>query len=82
MNFTYTDELDYYLVLFSIDGVEFSAIVDKESKSVVDIVTLKNGIRFDTPYNENTSLKTMNWLSLNYFDVEDALVEFFKNEAA
>ena len=38
MNFDYTDELDnYFLVIFKIEGIPFSAQVDKESKSVIDI---------------------------------------------
>lgn len=81
MEFTYTDELDYILVMFNIDGVHFSSIVDKESKKVVDIFTLNNG-RYGAinPYNENTSLKNITWLPVTYFEVEKAIEDFFANE--
>lgn len=82
MNFDYTDELDnYFLVIFKIEGIPFSAQVDKESKSVIDICTLANGVyNASYPYNINTTLKQIDWLPLNYFEVEDALVEYFTNE--
>ena len=81
MNFDYTDELDnYYLVTFTVDGIPFAAQVDKETKQVIDITTLASGVQnASRPYNIDTSLKQIDWLSVNYFEVEDALVEFFTN---
>ena len=81
MDFTYTDELDYYLVIFNIEDIPFSAQIDKESKQVIDISTMTNGVfNASHPYNINTPLKQINWLPVSYFDIEDVLVEFFKNE--
>lgn len=82
MDFEYTDEFDkYFLTIFKIDGVPFSALVDKESKSVIDISTLINGIyNASHPYNQNTSLKEIDWLSVNYYDIEKVITEYFTNE--
>lgn len=82
MNFNYTDELDnYYLVTFNVEGIPFAAQVDKESKAVIDITTLTSGVHNNGhhPYNKDTSLKQIDWLPVNYFEIEDALVEFFTN---
>ena len=81
MNFNYTDELDnYYLVTFNVEGIPFAAQVDKESKRVIDITTLTSGVyNASHPYNIDTSLKQIDWLPVNYFEIEDAIVEFFTN---
>lgn len=81
MDFIFTEEFqDYYLVIFNVCGIDFSSIIDKETKRVVDIFTLKNGKYGSVPYNENTSLKTLTCLPVNYFEVEDALIGYFNNE--
>ena len=82
MDFIYTDEFDnYFLTIFKIDGIPFSALTDKVSKEVIDISTLVSGVyNASHPYNQNMSLKEIDWLSVNYFEIEDALVEYFTNE--
>ena len=45
MDFIYTDEFDnYFLTIFKIDGIPFSAMIDKVSKEVIDISTLVSGV--------------------------------------
>ena len=81
MNFDYTEEFnDYFLVIFNINTIPFSAIVDKGTHNVVDVSTLVNGVYNSSyPYDKDTSLKTINWLPVNYFEVVDAIKEFFDN---
>lgn len=79
MNFDYTDEFEnYFLVIFHINDIPFSAIVDKESHNVIDISTLVSGnYNGSHPYNKDTSLKQIDWLDVNYFDYEDTIKEYF-----
>lgn len=79
MNFDYTDEFEnYFLVIFRIDGVPFSALVDKESHNVIEITTLVSGIyNASHPYDKDTSLKSIEWLNVDYFAFEDAIKEYF-----
>lgn len=78
MNFDYTELNDYFLVIFKIDGIPFASIVDKENKSVVDVFTLDSGVHNGShAYDTNTSLKKIDWLSLGYFEIEEAIYEYF-----
>ena len=79
MNFDYTEEFEnYFLVLFNINNIPFSAIVDKETHNVIDIVTLKNGMdNSEHSYDKDTSMKTMTWLPVSYFEVEDVIKKYF-----
>ena len=83
MDFIYTEEFqNYYLAIFHVDDIPFSAMVDKETKTVIDISTLTSGVYNNGyhPYNKDTSLKEIDWLSVSYFEVEEALVGYFNNE--
>ena len=73
-------ELDeYYLFIFKVDGIPCSAMVDKESKKVIDIFTLVNGnYNGSHPYDKNTSLKNINWMPITYFEVEKVMLEYVK----
>lgn len=78
MNFMYTDELDYYLVIFEIQNVPFYSLVDKETRTVIDILTLDNSKKLGkNAYVCDTSLKRIDWLPLNYYEVEKAISDFF-----
>ena len=79
MNFDYTEEFDnYFLVIFKIDNIPFSVIVDKETHDVVDVSTLTNGIYNSShPYDKDTSLKSIDWLPVNYFEIVDVIKEYF-----
>lgn len=82
MNFDYTDELEnYYLTIFHVNGIPCSAIVDKESKKVIDISTLTSGVYNGShPYNKDTSLKCIDWIDISYYDLEEAIEEYFTTE--
>ena len=73
-------ELDeYYLIVFKIVGVPFYAMVDKESRAVIDIYTLTNGNHNAShPYDKDTSLKFIDWLPLNYFEMESIINDYIK----
>lgn len=83
MDFIYTEEFqEYYIVIFHVDDIPFSAMIDKQTKAVIDISTLTSGVynKGHHPYNKDTSLKQIDWLPVNYFEVEEALVGYFNNE--
>lgn len=70
---------DYYLIFFKICGIPFYAQVDKESRVVIDITTLANGnYNASHPYDKNTSLKFIDWLPLNYFEMESVVNDYIK----
>ena len=79
MNFDYTEEFDdYFLVIFKIDDMPFSAIVDKETHDVEDVSTLTSGIYNSShPYDKDTSLKNIDWLPVNYFEIVVVIKEYF-----
>ena len=79
MNFDYTDEFEnFFLVIFHINGIPFSALVDKESHSVIDISTLVSGnYNASHPYDRDTPLKHIDWLGVDYFTYESAIKEYF-----
>lgn len=83
MDFIYTEEFqDYYIVIFKVDEIPFSAMIDKETKKIIDISTLTSGVytKGHQPYDKDTSMKQIDWLPVSYFEIEDALMGYFNNE--
>lgn len=74
-------ELDnYYLVLFTVDGIKFYALVDKETSEPFRIATLQNGNLDTFAFNSEDDYKCMSHnLSVDYFTVYDDIKAYFKS---
>lgn len=75
----YTDELEnYFLLIFKVEGIPCAGMVDKETHEVIDLFLLTSGVYNGShPYNKDTSLKEVDWLPINYFNLEDDIKKYF-----
>lgn len=80
LSYDWTELDNYYLVLFTVDGIKFYALVDKETSEPFRIASLHQGNLDTFAFNAEDDYKIMsNGLSVSYFDVYDEIKAYFQS---